>query len=134
MSVKAIVYKRDDGDYEPIFTVSVEHEELLEYSADELLKPLLEMLKENCSRVDFSIEHLDIVPDVIEAHYVEAKSIATWDWQLNTQCPSCHESVDLLENPSFWKGRDLEFAGSANMQDVECPECQHGFKCNIRNE
>lgn len=122
MSVKAIVYKRDDGDYEPIFTVSVEHEELLE------------MLQENCSKVDFSIEHLDIVPDVIEAHYVEAKSIAKWDLQLNTQCPSCYESVDLLENPSFWKDRDLEFAGSANMQEVECPKCQHGFKCNIRND
>lgn len=58
---------------------------------------------------------------------------ATWFVSLSCDCPACHESVDLLDDPDFWEvHRDLEIAEHgterSNALDVVCPECGNKFQ------
>jgi predicted RNA-binding Zn-ribbon protein involved in translation (DUF1610 family) len=53
---------------------------------------------------------------------------ATWVVELNCDCPKCGEYVNLLDDPDFWEGRDLEIADQVNDVEVICPECGHEFK------
>ena len=53
---------------------------------------------------------------------------ATWTVELNCDCPKCGEYVNLLDDPDFWEGRDLEIAERGKDVDVSCPNCEHEFK------
>lgn len=57
---------------------------------------------------------------------------ATWDIQLNCDCPKCGNYVDLLTAPDFWDGRSDFKIGEhdtkrADNLSVQCPECDHEF-------
>lgn len=56
---------------------------------------------------------------------------ATWIVALNTDCPNCKESVNLLDYVDFWDGRQLDVAEhqTERSKDVRvvCPECSHVF-------
>lgn len=58
---------------------------------------------------------------------------ANWSVSLDCDCPNCKEFVDLLEDPDFWDGRNLEIPehGTENSDDleVECPKC--GFEFSV---
>ena len=53
---------------------------------------------------------------------------AAWTVELNCDCPECGEYVNLLDDPDFWEGRDLEIAESGEVVGVFCPKCEHEFK------
>jgi hypothetical protein len=56
---------------------------------------------------------------------------ATWHASLDCECPGCNEDVDLLDDPDFWDGRNIEIAehGTLGTTDMEvvCPLCGHVF-------
>ena len=60
-----------------------------------------------------------------------SKIKAGWRIELNTTCPSCGEYVNLMDNPDFWDGRQLEIpeieTDYSNNLEVLCPECGHEF-------
>jgi hypothetical protein len=53
---------------------------------------------------------------------------AAWTIELNCDCPKCGERVNLLDDPDFWKGRNLAILVRSKGVDVFCPKCEHGFK------
>lgn len=54
--------------------------------------------------------------------------VATWHIELNVECPSCKEDVDLLAVSNFWEGKhDIEPGQSVTDLEVCCPECQAEF-------
>lgn len=60
---------------------------------------------------------------------------ATWIVELNTDCPSCKEYVNLLDYVDFWDGRKLDIAenGTERSRDVEvvCPICFDEFTVDL---
>lgn len=56
---------------------------------------------------------------------------ADWCVELNADCPTCGEYVNLLDAPDFWDCRRLEIAehdtSESNNLEVKCPECYHQF-------
>lgn len=60
---------------------------------------------------------------------------ATWTVSLDSECPGCHEMVDLLDVPDFWDGRQLDIAEHGTKRSrgvpVECPRCHHEWKVDL---
>ncbi len=61
---------------------------------------------------------------------------ATWSLSLTCYCPKCLEYVDLLDEPDFWDGRQINVCehGTDRSKDVEvtCPECNRPFKVDLQ--
>ena len=60
---------------------------------------------------------------------------ATWELELNCQCPKCEEHVNLLDEVNFWDYRSLDICEygtdrSRNV-DVVCPLCGHDFVVDL---
>ena len=58
---------------------------------------------------------------------------ATWDIELNCECPSCEKYVDLCDHCEFWHNHpavEVCEHGTALTEDMEvvCPHCGHEFK------
>lgn len=62
--------------------------------------------------------------------------VAYWEIELNTTCPSCDQDVNLLDDPDFWDGRNLEIGETMTDRsrnvNVFCPECQHEFTVELQ--
>lgn len=61
---------------------------------------------------------------------------ADWRVELNADCPTCGEHVNLLDAPDFWDGRKLEIAEHDTKEsdnlEVQCPKCYHQFTVRCR--
>jgi len=64
-----------------------------------------------------------------------AKHTATWSVSLDADCPHCGEYVDLLEDPDFFDGRQLDIPEHDTERsrdlDVICPECGEEFEVDL---
>ncbi len=60
------------------------------------------------------------------------KSLTTADWciSLICECPHCNETVDLLDDETFWEDRRLEVCEKRADVEVCCPECSGIFLCD----
>lgn len=64
---------------------------------------------------------------------IKALIYAQWEVELNCNCPSCGERVNLLDGADFWEAHkkldipehDTEYS---NNLEVWCPECDHEFE------
>lgn len=65
------------------------------------------------------------------------KTTATWNIELNCECPHCKEWVDLLEHADFWDAHhdSLEVAehGTKRSRDLQvtCPKCNRDFSADL---
>lgn len=59
---------------------------------------------------------------------VQQKIEAEWTIELNCDCPSCKERVNLLDYADFWDGRNLDIGNTRQLIEVVCPECDHEFE------
>lgn len=61
----------------------------------------------------------------------KAEIEAQWSVSLDCICPKCDELVDLLEDPDFWDGRELDIpehqTKNSNNLEVICPKCGAEF-------
>lgn len=60
---------------------------------------------------------------------------AQWSLSLDTNCPKCESAFDLLDDPDFWAGRELQpcenhTANSCGVEAV-CPHCKHEFTVDL---
>jgi hypothetical protein len=59
-------------------------------------------------------------------------NMAQWVVELNCYCPGCGDYVNLMDEPEFWVGRELDIAehgtDRSNDMEVTCPECGHEFQ------
>ena len=64
-----------------------------------------------------------------------AQNTATWSMSLNCDCPACGEYVDLLDDPDFWDGRNLDACEHMTERsfdiEVYCPKCGHEFTVDL---
>lgn len=60
---------------------------------------------------------------------------ATWSLSLDTECPECKETVNLLDAADFWDGTEFQAceSGTPRTKDVEvlCPECDKTFEVDL---
>lgn len=65
----------------------------------------------------------------------DEKLQAVWSLSLDFECPNCKDSVDLLDYPDFWDGRDLGVCENSTEKSrnvsVQCPECDHEFVVDL---
>ena len=135
MSFKAVVIKREDGDYDVLCGFNVEQCELIGgKSANEYAKEFTEFLRSD----DVQAKIIDIqnITDVIESEYIPVK--ANWNFTLDATCPSCNECVDVTAESSFWNGKNLKSGeygteDSTNI-DATCHLCGHEFKITCEFE
>lgn len=61
---------------------------------------------------------------------------ATWNIELNCDCPFCEQHVDLLDYPDFWDGRSIELGenGTDRAANVEviCPKCRRELVVDLQ--
>jgi hypothetical protein len=61
----------------------------------------------------------------------QGKIEATWQIELNCDCPSCKKYVNLIDTPDFWDGCNLDIGEhdteNSNGVEVLCPECGYEF-------
>ena len=136
MSFKAVVTKREDGDYDVLCGFNVEQCELIGgKSADEYCKEFVDFLLNDD---DIKAEIIDIqnITDVIESEYIPVK--ANWNFTLDATCPSCRECVDVTAESSFWDGKSLKSGeyGTEDSTNIDtiCPLCGHEFKITCEFE
>ena len=56
---------------------------------------------------------------------------ATWSISLYCDCPSCGQTVDLIDHPDFWDSRKLQIGTERECEEVSCPECFHVFEVDV---
>jgi len=60
---------------------------------------------------------------------------ADWHLSLYCDCPHCGNSVDLLDVPNFWDGRQLDpcehNTDRSHGVEVSCPMCQEDFAVDL---
>lgn len=66
----------------------------------------------------------------------EPVNSAAWKVELNTDCPDCHQFVDLLDDPEFFSNRPGLIAGETGSErsigmEVSCPNCGHEFTVDL---
>lgn len=80
------------------------------------------------------------VADISKEHFAKAyrkkqNPTAIWNLSLNVDCPQCGEYVNLLDDPDFFDGRELEpcETRTEHSRDVEvqCPNCEHEFVVDL---
>ena len=61
---------------------------------------------------------------------------ATWTLELNCECPSCGENVDLMDGDDFWENNPIEICewGTKKSKDVEayCADCDFSFAVDLQ--
>jgi hypothetical protein len=63
------------------------------------------------------------------------KKIAVWSISLDTECPQCGHSFDMLCTDDFWEGKKFTAVehGTDRTENVEayCPKCAHEFSVDL---
>jgi hypothetical protein len=68
---------------------------------------------------------------------VSEKLTAYWSVSLDTECPVCEESFDMLCTPDFWEGKsNWQLCEHATEKtegvDACCPKCGHEFNVDLK--